>query len=847
MIKKRIVAILYLLACVHSVAALSLWYQQAPSARNVSNAWMEYGLPIGNGHLGGMVMGGIVTAEVQLNEKTFWTGSPQAKGNYQNLGYLRMETLWGGQKEEDTDYLIMLDLDEAVVTERWTAGSTGFQREYLTSYPDDCMMIRLSATKAGALNQRISLRGTHGEQPVYSDSIGEMGSTPDMVSAAVTFKVTTTDGTVSAVSNGIEVRGASEIVIILSASTDYDPVSATYLTTPSGLNVLKEQQRTRVVGLESNWTHLIDRHLDDYQSLYGRMAFELTDAEPKVPTDSLVMRYNNSTASEAEQRYLEQLYFAYARYLLIASSRGVALPANLQGIWNNSNTPPWSSDIHANINVQMNYWPAEVANMGETIKPFLDWIYNSAIVQPQWRECAQRFECDGILSFVGLNIFNFQKIPKSGEMYCAAPAWLCWHLWQHYLYTCDEDFLRERALPVMLACIDFWLKRLVRDKNDGLWVCPKEWSPEQGPLDDGTAHTQQCVWMLFNMTLKALDIVGRQAAGVTNEHADHIAEVFSELDNGLHTEIYDGTYGNYINGVSKGDVLLREWKNYATTSAATERQHRHVSHLMCLYPFSTVTPGHELMPAVINSMLLRGERNTGWAMAWKMNLWARARRADMAYTVLRGALNHAKTYNVSTDPKNAGIYYNLLDAHPPFQIDGNFGVCAGIAEMLMQSYGDTIRLLPSLPKQWSHEGKVHGMRAEGGFELDFQCQDAKVTQLTLRSLAGRDCHLQLPLQEDVAIIDNATDGIVASSSAIDGCLEFSTEVENEYKLIPYSGTGIENLSVSTGTKESQSSSHTYYDLFGRQIVLAVGELPLDKCHRIRHGYSSNSVKSYMSE
>ena len=799
------------------VWALKLWYRQAPSARNVSNAWMEYGLPIGNGHLGGMVMGGVATAEIQLNEKTFWTGSSQSKGAYQNLGYLRMEPLDGSDADAARDYRIELSLDEAIVTESWTIGATGFQREYLASNPDDCMVIHLSATKARSLHQRISLRGTHGEEPVYSGSIGEMGSKPGMVSAAVTLRVATADGTVSAISNGIEVRGASDIVIILAATTDYDPVAENYLATPSGIDVLKERQRTRVAGLEPEWARLMGRHLDDYQPLYGRMAIELTDAEPTVPTDSLVMRYT-SVSSDAEQRSLEQLYFAYARYLLIASSRGMALPANLQGLWNNSNTPPWDSDIHANINVQMNYWPAEVANLEETLTPFLDWIYNSAIVQPQWRECGRYYAGDGILCFVGLNIFNFQKTPKSGEMYSAAPAWLCWHLWQHYLYTCDEEFLRERALPVMLACIDFWLKRLVRDKNDGLWVCPQEWSPEQGPLDDGTAHTQQCVWMLFDTTLKALDIVGTQTAGIADEHADHIAEVFSELDNGLHTEVYDGTYGNYINGVSKGDVLLREWKNYATTAAARERQHRHVSHLMCLYPFSMVVPGDELMPAVVNSMLLRGERNTGWAMAWKMNLWARARRADMAYTVLRGALNHARTYNVSTDPKNAGIYYNLLDAHPPFQIDGNFGVCAGIAEMLMQSYGDTIRLLPSLPREWSPEGKVKGMKAEGGFELDFQWQDAKVTKLTLRSLAGRDCHLQIPLLKDAAIIDTATDEIVASSTAIDGYLDFSSEVESEYMLIPYnSDSGIENPYVSTATKDLQSAPRTYYDLSGRQI------------------------------
>ncbi|MBR1791994.1 MAG: glycoside hydrolase N-terminal domain-containing protein [Bacteroidaceae bacterium] len=754
---------------------------------------------------------------MQLNEKSFWTGSTQVKGAYQNLGYLRMEALGEQGDEAPQDYLIALDLDEAVVTERWTAGSTRFQREYLVSNPDDCMMIRLSATKARSLSQRISLRGTHGEVPAYSYNIGEMGSKPDMVSAAVTFRVTTTDGTVRAASDGIEVTGASEIIILLAASTDYAPGAASYLMTPSGLNVLQTEQRMRVTALESDWKGLISRHLDDYQPLYGRMAVELTEAEPTMPTDSLVMRYSNG-ASEAEQRYLEQLYFAYGRYLLLASSRGMALPANLQGIWNNSNTPPWASDIHANINVQMNYWPAETANLDDALMPFLDWIYNNACVQPQWRACGEYVAGDGLLCFWGLNIFSFWQLPKAEEMYCAAPAWLCWHLWQHYLFTCDEAFLRERALPVMLGCTDFWMKRLVRDSGDDSWVCPQEWSPEQGPLDDGTAHTQQCVWMLFNTTLRALDIVGRQAAGVTGERERQIRGVFAELDNGLHTEIYNGAYGNSVNGVSKGDVLLREWKHFATTTAARERQHRHVSHLMCLYPFNMVAPGHELMTAVINSMLLRGERNTGWAMAWKMNLWARARRADMAYTVLRGALNHARTYNVSTDPKNAGIYYNLLDAHPPFQIDGNFGACAGILEMLMQSYGDTIRLLPSLPEQWAHGGKVRGMRAEGGFELDFQWQDAKVTELTVRSLAGRDCHILLPLQQDAAVIDAATDEILAVSTVDDGCLDFSSGMECEYRLIPYSGSGIEKLLVSPSSDGSHNVNGHLFDLSGRRLA-----------------------------
>ena len=206
---------------------------------------------------------------------------------------------------------------------------------------------------------------------------------------------------------------------------------------------------------------------------------------------------------------------------------------------------------------------------------------------------------------------------------------------------------------------------------------------------------------------------------------------FSQLDNGLHTETYEGNYGNPFNGIHRGDVLLREWKHLTLVQAGSERQHRHVSHLMCLYPFNMVTPGHPLMQAVENAMKLRGERNTGWAMAWKLCLWARARNAEKAYACLQMALHHATTYNVSTDPRNAGIYYNLLDAHPPFQIDGNFGTCAGIAEMLLQSYGDTLALLPALPDAWKAGGRVKGMRAEGNRTVDFEWKDGQVTMLTI--------------------------------------------------------------------------------------------------------------------
>lgn len=526
--------------------------------------------------------------------------------------------------------------------------------------------------------------------------------------------------------------GTDELLIILCAATDYDPSAIGYR---SNTDQLTERVKRGVEeAVTAGWEQLLEEHLRDYSSLFSRMSFILDDADCSIPTNELIANY--AKATESERRHLEQLYFAFGRYLQIASSRGMTVPNNLQGIWCNSNTPAWSSDIHANINIQMNYWPSEVTNLSETATPFYDWIYNESIVQGQWQAYAK--EVAGIdvgwLCFWENNIFGY-SLYRSDKNYMAAPAWFCWHLWQHYCYSLDTDYLRNHALPVMLSCVDFWMERLVRDEADGLWICPQEWSPEHGPVADGTAHTQQCVWNLFDITLKALDIVAEispyAAVLPSPSRISEIRQKFVELDDGLHTERYEGTYGNPFNGVTKGDVLLREWKHLTLAQAGSEKQHRHVSHLMCLYPFNMVYPSHPMMEAVENAMKLRGERNTGWAMAWKLCLWARARNAEKTYDCLKMALNHARTYNVSTDPKNAGVYYNLLDAHPPFQIDGNFGTCAGIAEMLLQSYADTLAILPTIPDSWKGGGQVKGIKALGNRTVDFEWKDGEVTALSV--------------------------------------------------------------------------------------------------------------------
>ena len=781
---------------------LALWYLQPADSHGVSNAWMEYYLPLGNGHLGAMVGGGTDTEVIQLNEKTFWEGDAQTYGAYQNLGYLYMESL--SSHGEATAYHFTLDLTTAIAETEWEEGGVRYCREVLCSWPSRCLVVHLKASKAGTIHSRIRIDGTHGEVVSYEGATGMMTKHLQTITATTVVAAYADNGAIITTrDNGIVVSNATELTVILASETDYDDKAVGFV---SGTNSLAERARKHVVeAAAKGWRRLKEEHISDYASLFDRMALSLEGDTFDGPTDELVK--NAETLSDGERRTLTELIFAYGRYLQIASSRDGTVPTGLQGLWCNRNDPPWHADIHANINVQMNYWPSETTNLAETALPLLNYIFTGAIVQPYWRQYAREYTgtAAGWLCFWENNITGFSWVASPEHSYCGAPAWLCWHLWQHYLYTQDEHFLRQCALPVMLSCVDFWMKRLVRDPTDGTWVCPGEWSPEQGPLDDGTAHTQQCVWNLFACTLRALDIAGVRA--------DAIREKFAELDTGLHTESYDGAYGDSVNGVTRGDLLLREWKHLPYTSAA-ERQHRHVSHLMCLYPFNLLDGDDTLTEAVRHSLLLRGERNTGWAMAWRLCLWARLGDSEQAYVTLRSALRHAKSYAVSTNPAVAGIYCNLLSAHPPFQIDGNFGVTAGIAEMLLQSHGGILRLLPALPEAWRDGGTVRGLRAEGGFEVDISWRGDDV-EANVRSLAGHDCRLHVPADRYVTITD-ANGQTLCCNYGEKTTLEFATTTGDSYVVTLTNTAGTETAKHEIMARHD-SSTPNRYDLAGRQL------------------------------
>ena len=735
---------------------LTLWYVKP--AMGVTNPWMEYSLPLGNGHLGASLFGGIQVDQIQLNEKTIWTGTPTVIGNhggYHNLGGIFVHDLSENFNTTDKkafNYNRFLDIERGVGGVNFSdKAGTKYERRYFSSAPDDVVAAHYKATGDNKLHLRFALvagEDINASNPKYDEN-GEVsfaGKLPTVYYNA-RMKVVPTGGTMTVTKEGVEVKDATEVKVIFSAASTFDG-SVPSRSTGDANTVAAKVQDIVTKAAAKSWAALESAHVADFESYMGRVKLNLDNASTKRNTQSLITSYNASPSNKdsREGLFLEQLYFNYGRYLMISSSRGnINVPSNLQGIWNDKAEAPWNSDIHTNINVQMNYWPAETTNLSDCHLPFLNYILDN-YKREGWQKAA-RWGDDG--QKVGWTVFTesniFGGMSTWGGNYKEVNAWYCTHLWDHYRFTRDEAFLRK-AFPAIWQSAQFWMERMIQDKvkKDGTFVAPNEYSPEQNdhPTEDGTAHAQQLITANLQIAQDAINILGAESLGLSAADVAQLKNYVEKTDKGLHIEEYKGDWGDWAKnlGINKGTKLLKEWK-YAPYSVSGDKGHRHMSHLMCLYPLNQVERGDDYFQPAVNALTLRGDAATGWSMGWKVNLWARAKDGDHARRILNNALKHSTSYG--TDQYQGGIYYNLYDSHAPFQIDGNFGVCAGMAEMLLQSQNEVIEVLPALPRAWKN-GSVTGLKAVGNFTVDVAWKNLLPSEVKIVS------HLGLPLRVKVA-------------------------------------------------------------------------------------------------
>ncbi|OCX52261.1 alpha-L-fucosidase [Mucilaginibacter sp. PPCGB 2223] len=815
--RKLIFLMLCLPFAVAAQSTLKLWYKQP------ARLWTQ-ALPVGNGRLGGMIFGKTADELIQLNESTLWSGGPVSKsvnpdaakylaevrnavfaGDYQKAellskkmqgvyseSYLPLADLRIKQdlvREEPAAYYRDLDIATAVSKTQFVANGVHFTREIFSSAPDQVIVIRLTADKPHALTMKIGAHSAlHYRNSVRSDSVLVLSGNapahvepnyirkPDPVvydSSATACKgmryvlltrAIQNGGTSTIDSSGIAISNATDVLILLSAATSFNGFDHCPVT--EGRDELKLAGQYLRNAQAKSYEELLKRHIADYQQYFNRMSLTLYGGMPDqgatLPTDQRLAAYSNGN----EDAGLEALYFQYGRYLLISSSRQGGTPANLQGIWNNMMRAPWSSNFTTNINVQMNYWPAETTNLSELHQPLLDLTRELAVTGH--RTAREFYGLDGWVVHHNSDIWALSNPVGEGSgnpmwaNWAMGANWLCRHLWDHYLFTQNKEFLKTSAYPLMRGAVVFSLGWLVKDKS-GYWVTAPSGSPEnsfkdengkRGSIAMASTMDMSIIRDLFTHYLKAADLLHQN-----DKLRDSVAEMLPKL-----YPFQIGRQGNLV-----------EWfKDFGET----DPHHRHVSHLFGLYPGEQISPltTPDLAQAAKKTLEIRGDEGTGWSKAWKINFWARLLDGNHAHLLIRDLLRLTGEEG-GNYAKGGGTYANMFDAHPPFQIDGNFGAAAGIAEMLLQSQGQEIYLLPALPDAWK-SGIVKGLKARGNFEVSIAWNNNRLTGGTITALTGGVCRLRVntPVKIDGAGISKASGkGYV---------LVFNTEKGKSYRIVP---------------------------------------------------------------